>query len=195
MDGDYGVNFRDINGDLIVDAGEVTQRWRKIYDETITGSAVNSFVVSDLDGNTDVEYIIRVRWVSGGGAASDIDFMMRPNADGNANYGVENYGAENPDAPFSFHGEAETGFWVGWVKDTGELSQGIAHLSPKSGYERPCIPLVSCQINGKDVGAGVTSHGSWNNTSSNITSLTFADLISDTGIGVGSRTEIWKRVA
>ena len=169
--------------------------WRKIYDETIAGSAVNSFVVPDLDGNADVEYIIRVRWVSGGGAASEIDFMMRPNADGGANYGVENYGAENPNAPFSFHGEAETGFWVGWVKDTGELSQGIAHLYAKSGFERTCISLVTCQVNGKDVGAGVTSHGSWGNTGDNITSLTFADLISDTGIGIGSRTEIWKRVA
>lgn len=173
----------------------INGNWRKIYDETIAGSAVNSFVVPDLDGNTDIEYIIRVRWVSGGGTPSDIDFMMRPNADAGANYGVENYGAENPNAPFSFHGEAETGFWVGWVKRNGELSQGIAHLYAKSGYERTCISLITCQVSGKDVGAGVTSHGSWNNTGANITSLTFADLISDTGIGVGSRTEIWKRVA
>lgn len=191
----FGVEVRDEDGILTVDEGEITQRWRKIYDGTITGSAVDSFVVPDLNGNADIEYIIRMRWVGGGSAAAQIDYNIRPNADAAANYGEQNYGSFHPNAPYTFHSEAENGFWCGRTKDPGQLSQGISYLNARSGYERTCISIMSCQISGNAVIGGTVSHGVWNNTVANITSLTFASEIGDTGIGIGSRTEIWKRVA
>lgn len=190
----FGVEVRDEDGVLTVDEGEVTQRWRKIYDETIAGAAVNSFVVSDLDGDVDAEYIIRTRWVGGGPAATQINYNIRPNADAAANYGEQNHGSVHPNAPFTFHSEAENGFWCGRTLNAGELAQGISYLNARSGYERTCISSLSFQITGNVVTGGAVSHGVWNNTLANIISLTFACETADTGMGIGSRTEIWKRV-
>lgn len=189
-DGIYGTNVRDVDGVLTVEKGEVTERWRKIY-ETDIDTACTSFTISNLDGNADVEYLIRTRFVRGGTSA-DMTYGLQLNEDTGTNYGYQ-YIRGVSTSLLGFRGGSQTYMRIGKADDLSEVSQGRFTLHAKTGYVRTLLGSFSENITTSELGGGNMEWDFWGNTADNVTKITFLSSQAN-GIGVGTHIEIWKRV-
>jgi hypothetical protein len=158
--------------------------WVQIASTDIA-SAVTSYTFSGLSGDTDLEYQLVSRVVSG---AASVDFSVLPNNDTTmAHYG-ETYGGGQSGGAFG--GTEAHGLGLGNAYSVGDLSYGDAFLYAKSGQVRTMNSIFSQDVSGAAVSATVLLSSSWNNTASQITSLVVnADVAS--GLGVGTHLELW----
>ena len=190
--GVYGINIRDSAGEVTVDEG-VQQSIRKRIYATEIGVAVTTVTINGaLDGNTDQQYLIFVRWIRGGGAGL-CNYHLRPNNDGGANYGFcttwtvngASGGSENP---------AFNSLWIGRADAVGDSSQGWGTLYAKSGEDRVFVGQFSANQTNADMERLYNAACVWNNSAANITSLVFTCDIAN-GIGIGSIIEIYRKAA
>lgn len=163
-----------------------TKKLTEIYRTTID-SATTSFDVEGLDGDTDEVYVIKVFFVSG--YAGDVILYLRPNGDGQANYGrrfIQYY-----DSTFT-QGNATnlTGVFCGYSRvATGRTAFTKTECYVKSGKSRIFISEASRNIDGKTSSNFMLETLAWGNTADNITKFTFtADQAN--GIGVGTMISI-----
>lgn len=189
-DGIYGTNVRDVDGVLTVEKGEVTERWRKIYEIT-RSTACTFFTLDGFNGNLDLEYIIRTRFVRGGDTA-DMTYGLQLNEDAGNNYGYQAIRGVAASLLGTRFG-AQTFMRVGKADDPGELSHGEFVLHAASGHVRTLLGSFSENVTPAELGGGNMEWDYWSNAADNITKMTFLSTAAN-GIGIGTQIEIWKRI-
>ena len=162
--------------------GSVYGTWQKVYSTTLDAAAT-SVTISGLDGNTDVMYRLKCRFVNGFNGA--VSYLFRPNNDTGTNYGFQYLAGINATASAG-RNTAQTGTSICNQADAlNDIAEGEVLFYAKSGYVRTSTGSNSRAISVTTV-TGIILYGqAWNNTTDNITSLViFAD--SANGLGVGS---------
>lgn len=193
VNSDYALFFRDPDGNLVGDAGEVTQRYRKIFDYTFPNHAT-SVTLSGLTGDTAEEYVFDALWKNNGG--EDTDYGIQFNNDVDTHYGFQTNYSKGGDgvAPECWHDEAYTRMWLGRADTDNYYSHGWGTLWGVSGHPRQMIGQMTREVHGSDI-FGLYSFGTiWNNTADEITSMKFLATVED-GIHSGSRIIVYKKVA
>jgi len=148
--------------------GKVKNVWQEVTKGTLTGAAT-SVTISNLTGNTDVIYRLRVRHVEGVNSSS---IFLEPNGDTTtANYGIQRlYGSDTTVAAYrstsyGYH------WWLGYAVTAGDIGYYEALIYAKSGYVRTAIIESVIGVATTTITA-IELHGSvWNNTADEITSL------------------------
>ena len=143
---------------------------RLIYETDVT-SATTSVIVSGLDGNTDLTYMIHTRFVAN--SAGGCDYLIRPNNDNAAaNYG---YLVINSTASTLSSGQYTSfqGMSSGNTQASSQTSSCRSFLYAKTGVIRHLLSDCMEAVNGTTVGYKDQYGSVWNNTATNITSLTF----------------------
>jgi hypothetical protein len=165
---------------------------RLIYVTDIT-TAVTSLNITGLNGDSDIEYEIRARFVSGTGSGS-LGYFIRPNGDSTiSNYITSYVYISNSANPTKVVDNPANGLNIcGTLSNaSGGICYGNSMLYAKSGFLRTAF--------GKALYHSSTANWTQYDHSSaylipgtNIVSLTiFADAAN--GIGAGSHIEIWAR--
>ncbi len=171
--------------------------WRLIYENDVT-TTTGSINVTGLDGDSDVEYMINTKFIGAAGAVAG-SFFIEVNGDTTAcNYKLHHFyvhyvGATvtngtpacNGAAGFLLSGTAATN------TTTGVVFTSKALLFSKSGTKRVALTQGTKALSTTDAWT-MNAMQWWENTSSNITSMRFF-FSNGTGIGVGSRIEIWAK--
>jgi len=160
----------------------------KIYDSGELAASATSVAISGLNGDTDEEYIIRCRLVSG---AADSVFEMRLAGDTGNNYGHQFlYG--NNTSPAAAR-DVKTFWYLGGSDcDSGESAYSEVRLYAKTGFIRTALEITASKIATTTITSIWRMGLSWNDTSTNITSITvLADQAN--GLGVGSRIEVYAK--
>ena len=160
--------------------------FQKIYDDTLS-SAATTFTVSPVDGNVDKLYIIVFAGVAGH-AVGTSDYLIRPNNDSGANYGIRwmqttgNGAATNVSGLYSAQG-----------LDPGDIGLSICFLHPVTGFNRRMVGtgMDRSAVETIDIIGMVASL--WNNSADNITSLVFVATVAS-GFGIGSKITIWRQI-
>lgn len=191
--GVFALNVRDSGGVLITDEGQVTQRWQKIRETDIIANT-QFYDVGGLDGNTDKEYYIWAKWIGGPGAAVGMNYGVRPNGAGGANYSFQTIWGIGG-TPGASLNNAFDHMWMGRADAAGQISQGECFLYAESGNPRMGLALFSAMVTaGGNFGRGYTAFTTWHDSGANIVSLRFwADNAN--GIGIGTHIEVWRRIA
>lgn len=162
--------------------------WKLIHVVDIA-SNVQSYIVSNLDGDTDVEYMIICRFVCA--ASATTTYQLRLNNDSANNYGYQAITGAVAVAG-AVQSTADSGLWLSQADNTDDICMCNGLLFAKSGYERTMINHSMDRVGGTTVNRATIIHSSWSNTSDNVRSMVFyANQVS--GIGVGSRIEVWSR--
>lgn len=168
--------------------GKIKGCFQKIYENTLS-SATDTITISNLDGNSDVLYCLKIRAIGTGVNAPDNPFVQL-NGDSGSNYGQQYLGAGNTTVSvvrfvYSSLGGAS-------CPDTNAISLSEFLIYAKSGYVRTAI-MNGAIINFSSVLAyGIEMRGgSWNNTSDNITSIVFKTWQAGKNYGIGTVIELW----
>lgn len=173
----------------IIESGvRVDASWRKIYDNIISSPAT-AVTLSGLDGDTDIEYRIRCRWVAG----AITEWGLRFNNDGGNNYGNQ-FVWGNGSSAAAQRNTSDNYQWWGETDTSGKLSHVEGYFYAKSGKVRTTICFASREVSGTTILYAFYGHGVWSNTASNLVSIVFRATAAD-GIGIGSHIEVWQRVA
>jgi len=189
INSDYGGTFRDADGVVSVQLGTVQGIWHEVYDEILT-EAATSITISDLDGNSDILYMIRAKIVAGAGGT--IDFALRPNNDSGANYGRQWVLGENDVVTAGRQTNAIRIFLLDSTAEN-QLGYGKIMLWAKSGVNRLAMTDFGYRAAVETIGRVAPCAQIWNNSTDNITSLVFAaDTAS--GFGIRSQITIYKKV-
>ncbi len=167
-------------------SGLVNGTEQVVFDSEVTGSAVSSISTGNiLNGDEDGWYTIIARFV----VVTDATFTMRINGDTGANYGLRLIsGAGNTAGP-TFRNSGRTSMRIA-EGNSGNNGFAIFRLYAKSGTIRLAQGITNDYITGTTCGEILTVGQVWNNTTDNITSLSF--LTVGTNIGVGTRVIILK---
>lgn len=161
--------------------------WRLIYETDVT-SATTNLNIAGLNGDTDLEYMLITRIRGGNGAG---DFKIQLNGDSANNYGFQ----RNQGSNGGFDSSRDTnqnGMYLCGVSSTSHVVISHAVLYAKSGYERLLINSFGGSATGTTVNGTGHYASAWNNTGSNITSMTINSSTVN-GIGAGSHFEVWAR--
>ncbi len=186
---DINANFASLKTAI---EGIPTQKaMRLIYENDVT-STTTSVNITGLDGNTDVEYEIKVRMVSGS-AAGTIDYYFQPNSDSTTgNYRERNIYADNATAPTASAANTNPGLYIcGGYNGSGAICHGKTIFYAKSGFMRSSLNQSIVFISNSSWSSW-NRHGIWTDTGNNVTSINITSTQTN-GIGAGSRIEVWAR--
>ncbi|GAI07167.1 unnamed protein product, partial [marine sediment metagenome] len=141
INSNYGGTFRDAKGVVTIDLGSLQSVYKKIY-ETVIDEDCTFKEVSDLDGDADLEYLIRTRFVRAGAEVTDIPYGLQLNGDAGENYGMQ-FLRVSGSGMMGAGGGGQTAMRIGKADNVGEISQGEFILHAKSGYIRTLIGSYS----------------------------------------------------
>lgn len=162
--------------------------WRLIYETDVT-SAIQTLNITGLNGEVDIQYQIRCRFVAG---AASSNYWLRPNGDTTAaKYGVQDIYGSSTGAANASQTTTGLGLEMG-AGTTGFVNSFTGELHAKSGTQRQLLAVFGTGNSGTTIDYVRAVAGVWNDTSSNITSLTIYSSVAN-GIGAGSHIEIWAR--
>lgn len=171
------------------------QTWKRLYANTVAGAAVTSWdVTTGLAGDTDRIYMIFVYVVEN---ATNNVIGMRFNNDSTGTYGDQDITGSSTTTAAA-RATAATRFPFSFLNAVGARMWCTATVGAISGFER----IIQAQIMDQQVtmvgGTTITKTGArtgmWNNTASEINRITVFSSIAS-GIGIGSRLEIWGTAA
>ena len=178
-----------INTRLVAIESLPTQPTMRLIYETDVTSATTSVNITGLNGDVDLEYQIKCRFIMGG-AFSYI--LVQPNGDSTAgNYisrGVWN--GSNGNTTANGDGNNYGGIFIG-NGTTNQTSQSFSYFYAKTGLIRHLNGIITEIGDASNLAAGTYS-GTWLNSVSNITSITIYATVAN-GIGAGSHIEVWAR--
>jgi hypothetical protein len=158
--------------------------WQKVYDSGDLSSAQTSITISNLDGNTDEEYLLITRIINDYNGASY--YYTRPNNDSGANYGYQMLYNSDATTAAAARGTGANTWGLGSNLSLGSMFLNKRIMYAKSGYLRTTIQKYANSISGTTITHSVIQGQVWNDTSNNITSLViYADQTN--GLGIGSR--------
>ena len=162
--------------------------WQRVYSNTLT-EAATSITISDLDGDTDEEYRLIARVVSGANTATT---LLRINNDSTANiYGNQSLEAQATNI-YPSRGTASFIYIDANNSAQGALMFADLIIHAKSGFVRTVLGKYTSNISGTTVTSIGMVGQSWNNTADNITSLViFSDVAN--GLGVGTVIELYAK--
>jgi len=170
--------------------GTVQKSWQKIY-ETTLGSSATSVTISSLDGDTDVEYKLVTRLISGGASNG---YTLRLNNDSGTNYGFQRLVGESTTVSANQYTARDAIYIDESLNNANDVSCSEFLIFAKSGYIRPVFRHLAGGITGTTVTTLRGQGAVWSNTANNLTSLVIASLISS-GLGVGSYIALYRRRA
>ncbi len=161
--------------------------WQLISD-VLLASAATSYTFSNLDGNTDEEYMIVAQIINGYNGA--LGYSLTINNDTGANYGTQYLSGINTTAAAARNTSASSiSFGNGDALGDFNLTKTIIYA--KSGYVRTLLTKFTWGAT-TTIGGVQFWGGSWNNTADNITRL---DIIASqaNGLGIGTHLFLFKR--
>jgi hypothetical protein len=144
-----------------------------------------------LNGDTDVEYMLRVKIVNGYNGGPNYKLLI--NNISTDTYGQQIlYGANTTIGA----GRSTTGnncIVITAAAALGDISFSELNLYAKAGYIRTVIQKAQYRTSGTTVSVLKIEGQAWNNTADNITSLVIlADQTN--GIGIGSQIDLYRRI-
>ena len=187
---DINANFASLKAAI---EGIPTQKAMRLIYETDVTSATTSVNITGLDGDSDGNYEIVARFISGTAAAS-VGYFIRPNGDATFSNYIQRYvGFDNGSNPSKGVDNNSNGLALcGTLSNgSGGICFGRSLLYAKSGFVRTTIGKAMYH----------SSSTAWFNydhasvyliSGTNITNIT---ILSDqsNGIGAGSRIEVWAK--
>jgi hypothetical protein len=171
-----------------LDIRGIAQNTFQLIETKVVTTPVQSVVFSGLDGDNDVLYRLVSYIVSG--VNTVMSFVMRMNGDTGANYGNQSFRAGSTTLAAS-RGTGITYVTIGGTQVIATVSLGRTLLYAKSGFPRALIAKFSNGVNGSSIFQLWDYAGVWNNTVSNITSLTI-DSLNAGGLAVGSQLSLFR---
>jgi len=160
----------------------------KIFETTVTGSAVTSIDITGLEGDTDEQYMLDVSRVDDGNCAN---LAVRFNGDTGSNYGYQLLSGSDTTTVAARGATVYLLFGVSGT--TGYLSGGNMLIHAKSGYVRTVLCNYTQNVTGTTVDTLRTLGQAWNNTGDEITSINI--LNSGAGdLGIGTSISLYRRI-
>jgi len=170
--------------------GEINGLWQVAHDSGELTSAVTSYDITGLEGDTDIEYQLIFRFV--GGANSS--YGLRFNSDTGSNYGKQYIASANT-TPYAARQIGRNRLPLSHLNNLlqNEISFAEMHMFSKSGKERTTISTQAERASGAIVAYVDKIAGVWSNTADEIASI---NLFADTadGLGIGTRIILLKKV-
>lgn len=177
----YGLNGYVTNGHFIDDFA---------YGTSATANyPVQKFGVQGLEGNEESEYRIITRFINGFSGACEYGIQI--NGDWGNNYGFQQLGAENVTVGAARNTSRDR-IDIGYNDAVSQHSLSDTYLYSKSGFSRLCVSFYSRGVSGTSVTAIYHRGVVWNNTSSEINSLTIFSGAPG-GNGLGTRIIVMRR--
>lgn len=170
-------------------AQHITGVWQRIYYNELTSTA-DSVTISDLNGNTDIEYQINLR-------------IKRVAAAGNGNVGIY-FNSDNTGTNYYYNSVdfSETSISAGTgtgdfmkvlrIAYNNDYGTSFIHLFAKSGARRFLVSHSAEYYISGSVSYNYMYYSYWLNTSDNITSMTLASDTSNL-FGAGTIIEVFAR--
>ena len=169
----------------IIDS-EVNDLWCVAHDSGELGTAVTSYDITGLSGDSDVEYQLIVRSI---GTSAAGEPLMRFNNDAGTNYGSQ-YILGQTSSGSASRG-IRSGVSIGYTETTHQCISET-HIFAKSGKERTGIHFSAWDVYGTFVNLVMKRAFTWSNTADEITSI---NLEGPTDcFGIGSRIILLKKV-
>jgi hypothetical protein len=166
-------------------------RWTSNFTPPTTpyDGAVTSLHLTGLDGDTDIEYKLVTRFISG--TASNA-YSFRLNNDSGANYGFQRVVGESSTSSASQY-TGQTALYIDESTNAlNDVSYSELLIHARSGYVHPIERLLAGGINSTTVTTLRIMGAVWSNTASNLTSLDIAAAVTN-GIAVGSYIALYRR--
>ena len=187
---DINANFESLKA--AIEGIPTEKAWRLIYETDIT-SSTTSVTVTGLNGDSDYEYEVIARFVSGIAQGGGYSYNIRINGDSSSSYIERQLYMDNGSTPTKAVGTSTYTTFCGSQSTVavGDICFGRATLYAKSGYARSLIGQ----------GTHHSSSTSWYNhtyssiytiSGTNVTSLTILSPTAN-AIGAGSHIEVWAR--
>jgi hypothetical protein len=162
--------------------------WEKIY-ETVLTSTSSSISITGLEGNTDEQYILDIDVVASGA----IGWVFgRLNGDTGSNYGIYSlYG--NSSTISSSQGTSNTALYLTYANTDAYKCSSSNIIFAKSGYVRTILGTRIQDITSTTV-SDIVFHGQvWNNTASELTSISI--YTGGNNFGIGSSFSLYRRIS
>jgi len=167
--------------------GRIKGCFQKIYENNLSAPAT-SMTISGLDGNTDVLYRLMFRGVNGYNGASAGALVF--NGDVGTNYGYQRiYGSDT--SPGANRYGTLTGISFGNWGALNQISMVDVLIHAKSGYVRTGLMDEIWNVNETTISAVLKKGLVWNNTASNLTSITIDGGAYINLLGTGTVIELW----
>ncbi len=184
-----GIKFPDGSIQTTANSSSTTGgvTWQRIAAYEVP-STTSSYTFSGLNGNVDGQYRVMIRAINQ--SASGLNYVVRPNNDAATNYGMTYGGGADGVGATGGYQSAWTGFYAGYAIGAGKLNHSEVLIYAKSGVNRTSLASVLGSGSGTNIQYGIVAQGIWNNSASNITSLTVASTLAN-GFGAGSQIELW----
>jgi hypothetical protein len=177
-----------------VPVGKLTADTFETVFETTLGAAATDVTITGLAGNTDVLYELEVFLTYG--ASSGTAFQrVRLNNDSIAHYGYQQIKTINTTLS-GLASATETGWSLchTGLASTSEVLFASVMFYAKSGFLRPGVATWVEKVNGATIGATGAYGLTWNDTATEVTSITLAGSVANAhGIGTFYRLKALKR--
>ena len=185
---DINANFASLKAAI---EGIPTQQSMRLIYETDLTSTQDSIPVSGLDGNTDKEYKIVTRITA---ANTSCFFGVRFNGISSSVYGWKTIGATSGPTPDAQANTTITSLLIGTANALGTTTYSDGFMLAKTGNSRIFHNLVVQSLSPATNSIYESYYFSsiWNDSTTNITSMTFMSNISNC-YAAGSHIEVWAR--
>ncbi len=188
---DINANFASLKTAI---EGIPTQPSMRLIYETDVTSATTSFDITGLNGDSDIEYEIRGRFITPN--TSNVGFYSLLNLDTTtSNYSIGSLIGNSGNAnPYRQLNAADTGLWLCGAVATSNTSfcNFRTIIYAKSGFARSSLTISFLFKNsGSSYELGLYG-GNYSVTGTNITSMRILSNQTN-GIGAGSHIEVWAR--
>jgi hypothetical protein len=163
--------------------------WERIYTNTLTVPAT-TIIIPDLNGDVDKEYVLKCRIVNGYNG-SNMN-LLRFNGDSASNYGYQEL--HGKDTANGASRNSFNGVYLSYTNlvTLGEIGNYSVKIYAKSGFTRTAIVETVGKVSGTTVTDIMLQGQSWDNSITNITSLTVLSDQTD-GLGVGTTIELYTK--
>ena len=168
---------------------EINGMWQVVHDSGELLSAVTTYSITGLKGDTDIEYQLIVRGVNDYAGATDYGVTF--NSDTGSNYGYQEIKGNDSTASAS-RNTSVTSISIGRANAANELFFSKTHIFAKSGKERTILTMKTQDISETTVSTIIKRGNIWNNTVDEITLITITG--STNALGVGTRIILLKKV-
>lgn len=183
-----GLRKSRLDVDGVLTAGTISEVFQRIYSTTVSTPTL-SYTISGLDGNNDIEYILKIK-ANAGVMVGNNDIYLTINNDTGNNYYRTNMIVEGVNITSS----SSLGINITTINDMASAASAsasyIANIFAKSGSKRI---IKDTSIIADDTSTrGTEGWHTWNNTADNIISIELtlddADIL-----GAGSTIDLYAR--
>lgn len=162
----------------------------RIYSTTLA-TATTSLTITGLDGNTDMEWLLKCKFINGYNGGSS--YVMTLNGDSGTNYGKQFLYGNNTTVDAA-RTTTDGGVTIQTLSSLNEAGITEVTIYAKNGHARSILHSYMRGGSGTTPGIILLCGNSWNNTTDNITSLVITSDQTN-GLGIGTTIELYARKA